>query len=83
MQVSLHEKAGCNLRIYQKTQIYLRGTFSVFKTILVQFKKLHVDFIWNIQNLLQIIEVIFARGLQTIDFNCDLLHNLLDVILFR
>ena len=35
---------------------------SVFKMFLVQFLKLHGDFIWDIKNLPQIIEAIFAGG---------------------
>ena len=60
--------------------------------ILIQFKKLHGDFFWIYRIYYKLLKLYLqedcpkseyhdlVHGPQTIGFNCDLLHNLLDVL---
>ena len=55
--VSLHEKAGANLRIYKKTRIYIKelNDRSNYMPNYWSNMKLHRDFAWNIQIVLQVV----------------------------
>ena len=88
VQVSLHEKAGCNIRIYHKTRIYLQDI------------KTHSDCWFNLQNCTEHFLACAGKllikcsqkevpksdyhnlvhGPQTIEFNGHLLQHLIDII---